>query len=294
MKIIFAADQHPYSEFALNEVIRLVINTWADVSVVGTISLAKKKGPSWAMPLESGHALHTALHRYRESFFHGWDQEDHPYAMRNWGYEWFSLGRGRWEEVLVCRGGKREFKVRLRVGDAAQELLAESTAEGSDLIVLGCTAGARCVWEGSGEVPQRVVNEADCSVFLVKERKPINRIVACLDQSYISQDSLEMINQVASLYGAGLELIGLSQEGAMKKDVYRRLIEIGDYYEDRQIQVTTSLTDIAEFEAFIAHELKHDLLALWMGKKSLLDRFFPREWVGRFVSKCGTSVLVLR
>jgi hypothetical protein len=137
-------------------------------------------------------------------------------------------------------------------------------------------------------------NDAGCSVLLVKEEQPISRILACLDQSYISQDSLEMINQMATLYGAQLELIGLSQEGGMKKDVYRRLIEIGDYYEDRQIKVSTRLTEIADFENFIDKELQQDLLALFMGKKSLLDRFFPRDWAGRFVSKCQTSVLVMR
>jgi hypothetical protein len=128
----------------------------------------------------------------------------------------------------------------------------------------------------------------------VKEEQPINRILACLDQSYISQDSLEMINQIATLHGAQLELIGLSPEGGLKNDVYRRLIEIGDYYEDRQIKVSTRLTEIAEFENTVAQELKQDLLALWMGKKSLLDRFFPRDWAGRFVGKCPTSVLVMR
>jgi hypothetical protein len=103
-----------------------------------------------------------------------------------------------------------------------------------------------------------------------------------------------MINQMATIHEAQLELVGLSQEGSMKKDVYRRLIEIGDYYEDRQIKVSTRLTEIAEFESFLDQELKQDLLALWMGKKSLLDRFFPRDWAGRFVSKCQTSVLVMR
>src|SRR5665811_2480515 len=82
------------------------------------------------------------------------------------------------------------------------------------------------------------------------------RQLACLDQSYISQDSLEMINQMATLHGAQLELIGLSQGGDMKKDVYRRLIEIGDYYEDRQIKVSTRLTEIAEFEDFIGKEVQ--------------------------------------
>jgi hypothetical protein len=184
--------------------------------------------------------------------------------------------------------------VRLRAGNAAAEILAAARQEESDLIVLGCTGGGQCVWQDSPAAPQGVVNDADCSVLLVKEEQPITRILACLDQSYISQDSLEMINQMATLHGASLELIGLESEGGMKKDVYRRLIEIGDYYEDRQIQVSTRLTQIAEFENLMAQELKQDLLALWMGKKSLLDRFFPRDWAGRFVSKCQTSVLVMR
>jgi len=99
---------------------------------------------------------------------------------------------------------------------------------------------------------------------------------------------------MATIHKAGVELIGMSPSGDMKKDVYRRLIEIGDYYEDRQIKVNTRLTDIADFESLIGSELKQDLLALWLGRKSLLDRVFPRDWVGRFVSKCQTSVLVLR
>jgi hypothetical protein len=183
----------------------------------------------------------------------------------------------------------------LRAGNEAQEILAEAREEESDLIILGCTGGGQCIWQGAAPVPQQVVNDAGCSVLLVKEEQPINRILACLDQSYISQDSLEMINQMATIHKAQLELVGLSQEGGMKKDVYRRLIEIGDYYEDRQIKVSTRLTEIAEFESFLGdQELKQDLLALWMGKKSLLDRFFPRDWAGRFVSKCRTSVLVMR
>ncbi|MFA4902011.1 MAG: hypothetical protein WC600_04620 [Desulfobaccales bacterium] len=38
-------------------------------------------------------------------------------------------------------------------------------------------------------------NDADSFVLLVQVEQPI-RILACLDQSYISQDSLEMINQM--------------------------------------------------------------------------------------------------
>jgi nucleotide-binding universal stress UspA family protein len=287
MKILFAGDEQPYSAYALKEVVRLAMNTWADVTLLA-VNAAEA-----SQPLED-QALPQALHQYRESFLASAAGEGSPYALGATRYEWLPVKGGQWEELLVSRGAKKDVKVLLRTGNAAQEILAEARDEESDLIVLGCTKGGQCLWQGSAPVPQKVVNDADCSVLLAKEEQPISRILACLDQSYISQDSLEMINQMATLHGAALELVGLSQEGAMKKDVYRRLIEIGDYYEDRQIKVTTRLTEIAEFENFIDKELQQDLLALFMGKKSLLDRFFPKDWAGRFVSKCQTSVLVMR
>lgn len=288
MKILFAGDEHPYSAYALNEAIRLASNTWADVTL-----LAVAAADTGGKPVED-HTLGRALHGYRETFLERAGGEGSPYALGAPRFEWIPVKGGQWEELLVSRGAKKDVTVHLRYGNEAQEILAAARDEESDLIVLGCTQGAQCIWQGSAPVPQKVVNDAGCSVLLVKEEQPISRILACLDQSYISQDSLEMINQMATIHGAQLELVGLSQGGDMKKDVYRRLIEIGDYYEDRQIKVTTRLTEVAEFEGFIGKELQQDLLALFMGKKSLLDRFFPRDWAGRFVSKCQTSVLVMR
>jgi nucleotide-binding universal stress UspA family protein len=294
MKILFAGDEHPYSAFALQEVIRLALNTWSDVTLLAVSPAPGLRETPGCGTLAPDQPLTLALNRYRETFLKAAGAEESPYAPEKWQYEWVPLKNGLWEEMLVKRGVKKDLKVLLRAGNEAPEILSQAQEEDSDLIVLGCTGGGQCFWQGAAPVPQRVVNDAACSVLLVKEAQPINRIMACLDQSYISQDSLEMINQMATIHGAQLELIGLSQEGSMKKDVYRRLIEIGDYYEDRQIKVSTRLTEISEFESFIDQELKQDLLALWMGKKSLLDRFFPRDWAGRFVSKCQTSVLVMR
>ena len=294
MKILFAGDEHPYSAFALQEVIRLALNTWADVTLLAVSPAPAVRESQGYGALAPDQPLPRVLDRYRETFVKAAGEEESPYALGKSQHEWIPLKTGLWEEMLVKRGVKKDLKVRLRAGNEAQEILAEAQEEDSDLIVLGCTGDGQCLWQGAAPVPQRVVNDAGCSVLLVKEEQPINRILACLDQSYISQDSLEMVNQMATIHGAQLELIGLSQEGGMKKDVYRRLIEIGDYYEDRQIKVSTRLTEVAEFENFLEQELKQDLLALWMGKKSLLDRFFPRDWAGRFVSKCQTSVLVMR
>jgi nucleotide-binding universal stress UspA family protein len=293
MRILFAGDEHPYSEYALNETTRLAKNTWADVTLLGIQSGSPSKESRlgvWPSNLPAG----QALRRYREKFLNSWGKDESPYEMQDSNYEWIPLKDGRWEETKVMRSARKDFRVRLRVGNPGSETLAEAREEGSDLIVLGCTKGNSCVWEASRPVPQEIVNNSDCSVLLVKEDQPVTRILACLDQGYISQESLEMINQMTTIHGAQLELVGLSQGGDINKEVYTRLIEIGDYYSDREVEIKTRLTEVSDFERFIGEELQEDLLALWFGRKSLLSRFFSRDWVGRFVSKCQTSVLVMK
>jgi nucleotide-binding universal stress UspA family protein len=287
MRVLFAGDEQPYSAYALKEAARLARNTWADVTLLGV-------QPGGATSEPKAPALNLALNRYRETFLNSWEGEGSPYAMTNWQYEWLPVKEGLLEEKLICRSSKKDFKVRLRLGQVAAGILAEARGEGCDLIVLGCTRGEACQWAGSPGVPQKVASDADCSVLLVKEEQPISRILACLDQTYISQSSLEILNQMVTIHGASLEIIGLNPEAGLKKEVYTRLIETGDYYQDRGVKVNTRITEIADFESFISKETQQDLLALWLGKKSLLQRFFPRDWVGRFAAKCQTSVLIMR
>lgn len=287
MRILFAGDEQPYSAYALKEAARLAMNTWADMILLGI-------QPGGGSATAVNPALNLALTRYRETFLNSWEGESSPYALTNWQYEWAPMADGVMEERLVCRGSKKDFKVRLRMGNPATGILAEAREQGCDLIVLGCSRGGACQWAGSSGVPQKVAADADSSVLLVKEEQPIKRILACLDQTHVSQSSLEILNQMVTIHGSQLEVIGLNPEGGLKKEVYTRLIQVGDYYQERNIKVTTRITEIADFETFITQETQQDLLALWMGKKSLLQRFFPRDWVGRFVSKSQTSVLVMR
>ncbi|MEJ2717039.1 MAG: universal stress protein [Deltaproteobacteria bacterium] len=294
MRILFAGDEHPYSAYALRETINLAKNTWADVTLLGIHPGSPSKDAAQAGVWPGDLPVSKALRGYRETFVGGWDKGESPYESQDGRYEWIRVKEGRWEETKVMRGSRKELRVRMRFGNPGAETLAEAQDDGSDLIVLGCTKGDRCVWADSMPVPQEVVNDSLCSVLLVKEEQPVRRILACLDQGYISQESLEMINQMVTIHGAELELVGLSQNGDMNKAVYTRLIEIGDYYSDRDVNLKTRLTDISDFERFISEETREDLLALWAGKKSLLSRFFARDWIGRFVSKCQTSVLVMR
>lgn len=292
MRILFAADEQPYSAHALQKVIELARNTWSDVTLLTVLS--GQAAPQGDVQPPDGDPQVKALRRYREEFLSALGGADSPYAMERWGHEWIPLRSGSWEEMKVCRGVKKDVKVRIRTGSADAEILNEAQKDGSDLIVMGSSKGGQCVWKGSADTPRRVAGNAAASVLLAKEDKPIERILACIDQTSVSQESLEMINQLVSIHKAQLELVGLTQDGGAKSEAYTRLIQIGDYFSDKGIPVNARLAEQAKFESVISTETGQDLLAFWMGKKSLLNLLFPRDWVERFVGVCQSSVLVLR
>ncbi len=294
MRILFAGDEHGYSEYAIKETAKLAMNTWADITLLGVHAIQSGKDSAKARVRPVDLPVSAALRGYRDLFLNSWIKGESPYEMQDGRYEWIQLNNGCWEEAKVLRGRKKDFRVRLRTGNPSFEILSEAASDASDLIVLGCAKGDNCLWSESRTVPQEVVSQSNSSVLLVKQDRPVTRILACLDQGYISQESLEMINQMVTIHNARLELIGLGQNGDMSKDAYTRLIEIGDYYSDLNVQIETRLTEVSDFERFISEETREDLVALWAGKKSLLSRFFAREWIGRFVSKCRSSVLVMR
>ncbi len=296
MKILFAADTMPYSEYALQELINLAENTFAGITIVGVtredIARGSKGGVYDLVELDN--PLLDALDKYRERFLSHWKDGESPYEAVDCRYEWLTLRSNMWEQIMVCRGSIKELKVRVRFGNVVKEIISESRESSSDLIILGCTGGSRCVWEDVPYVPEKVVNEAECSVFLVKEAHPINRIYACLDETNITQESLEMINQMATIHRAEIELIGLTKGMGIKAEVYPWLEKVFEYLESKGLDVSLNYREISDFEPFLREKVREGLLALWMGKKSLLDRFFSKSTIGRFIKTCRTSVLVLR
>ena len=287
MKILFAADEFPYSGVALKMAAGLAMNTWSDITLMGVV-------PSVANKPATQSSIAGALDRYRETFYELCSHEDSPFKLDRVLWEWIPMQDGAWEQIKVFRGVHKDFRILLRFGQPAMEILKEARNLQSDLIILGATSGDRCLWSEAADTPQKVVASAESSVLLVKEDMAVKRIVVCIDDVPIGQEALEMINQMIVIHGAGLVLIGLTKESGTKPAVYQRMIEVGDYYADRGIPVESRTAEISELEKLISQETREDMLTLSMGKKSVLGMLFSREWVERFVSACKSSVLVLR
>ncbi|SMC16501.1 Nucleotide-binding universal stress protein, UspA family [Desulfacinum hydrothermale DSM 13146] len=296
MRILFAADQHPYSAHALQVLAKLAENTWADLTFLGVLDKSMEQAAAPGTVPAHTHPTLEALARYRDAFLTHWPEGNSPYAPTRQQHEWIRLRQGLWEHLQVARGAMKELKIRVRFGPTASEILAAAEEDACSLIVMGCTPGEQCLWQDDPQVPQKVVDGAEVSVLLVKEAVPIRKLFLCLDESDITQDALEMMNQMASITGAELEVVGLTKAGGIKREVFPWLNAVYDYYKGKGVPANIRFSETDDFQQFISSQVTEGLLALWLGKKSPLSRLFKKKTdsIGHFVSTCRTSVMVLR
>lgn len=293
MRILVAVDQHPYSERVVKDVAKLAGNTWADVTLLGV-------GPKTTEIVGSSnstgirHPLAETLSDYRRVFLDQFEKEESPYEKRLCSYEFVEVKRGMWEELYVCRGARKDLKIVLRSGHPATEILAQSRENDSDLIAVGCYKERDCQWNGAIHLPQKVASNATCSVLVVKEEKQIRKIVCCLDQESISQKSIEMINQMVTLYQTELDVVGLTDGPMLKPMVEKNLDAILKYYRSRKIKAWIKLVDSSALESFISQEARRSMMALWMGEQALLSKMFTKGKVDKLIQRSQSSVLLLR
>ena len=131
-------------------------------------------------------------------------------------------------------------------------------------------------------------------MLVVKKEEKVRRIVCCLDHDRISQQSLEMINQMVTLHGARLTIVGLTEGEGLRMNLEKKLDNILKYYLARNIEPWIELVEISSLDSFIAREARWGLMALWMGKKSILEKALPRGKVNKLIKGSESSVMILR
>jgi hypothetical protein len=238
------------------------------------------------------HPLVTSLRKNRNIFLDQFGPENSPYTANSVTSELVEVESGIWEDLCVLRGSIKQLNCRLRPGNPAKAVLAEAHNSQCDLIVVGNSTSLSNA-ELSRSV-KKVILEAETSVLLVAEFKKPRRIVACLDHINVSQPSLEMINQMVTLYGADLEIAGLTTHYSLASEVDHKMGEVLKYYAANKIKALVRLVEEDRLEAFAAQEAQENLVALWMGKKSLLSRFFQPRNFEKLVSGTQSSLLALR
>ena len=283
MKIIVAVDSNPYSGHVAHEVGKLAVNTWADITIIGVLSPTEDT-------TVARETLKEQLVKYRRIILDSYTSDSCPYnrdAVEQWeqtedGYSTARTG-----------GGLKQLQLLIAKGSAAQEILLYNQRSESDLIVISCDKDLGCSWQ-SGKVPMKVATEASCSVLVVKETKEPEQVVCCLDHDHVTQYSLEMINQLVTLYGAELKIVGISDSDSLKENIEQKMQQLLEYYNNIKLTPWLEVVDGATMPSFISMESQKNLVALWVGPTSFLNRFFPKKRISSFISDSPSSVLLLR
>lgn len=282
MRIIAAVDNKEYSKGIIDTVARIASNTWSDLTLLGVQSSRKTPDSE----------LLNAINVYKEKIF--------STAGPDGPYESFSFSnieqneRGAWE---VSSSGRKNFRISIQAGDAAKLITEEAERTQADLLVLGCTGGMDCEWDGEFNLPQKVVKNARCSVLVIKNSFKTDQVISFLDQTNVSQESLEMINQLVTVNNAGLKIVGLNnpKKGVLGKgDVEGKMVEIIKYYNEKGISAWIKLVDSSKLEEYVAKSTREGMVALWMGKESFLGKIFSSSLVDKLITYSHSSILILR
>ena len=290
MRIVVAVDNQPYSARAVAQAARLARNTWPDLRL---LAVAPGKPTRAAVAgTEPPHPWWPVLQGYRRDLLSAFPEDQCPYPAEE-DYRLESLDRG-WQERDPRRQSPKDLRLKLRLGQPAKEILAECQELGSDLVILGCRQERDCAWEKEANLPQKVAGEAPCSVLVVKGQAEVEQMVCCLDHDQVSQASLELINQLVTLYQPRLEIVGLTSGDTLKAEVEKKMAGIMEYYHARDIRPWLELVEQEQLPAFLSRQAKRGIVALWMGKSSIFSKIFSRGRVRQLVQASPWPVLILR
>lgn len=282
MKILVTLDANDYSGIILKDVARLAENTLADITFLGVQENTDKPSD----------VLVSSLFKYQQDVYSHFSTGELPYIEFS-SNEWQEMKKGDWS---ISSKGIKEFNMRIRSGSVAKQTIATAKEIECDLIILGCSGKFGCEWDGEMNVPLRIAEDALCSVLVIKQARNTNQIVSILDQSVVNQNSLEMVNQLVTLYDAGLKIVGVQEKKAGKKDeLEARMVTLLRYYNDREISAWVKLIDSEDVKNYVTDSSREAIVALWMGgRQSLIKKLFSRSMVDKLLETTKSSLMILR
>ncbi len=282
MKILIALDTEEYSKAIVNTAAMLAKNTLADVVLLGIQEYTTG---------QPDQQLADALQHYQQEIFATFTDDERPYADFN-GITWTKTEHSGWQTTSK---GMKEFTLAIRCGGAAKEIVAAANEFASDLVLIG-GGEADCEWQGELSVPLRVAEDAPCSVLLIKQVTDVDKIVSILDQSVVSQNALEMVNQLVTLHGTGLKIVGVKEKkGSKEGAIEKAMVDLMKYYNDRKINAWVKLLNGEDVQSYVTNASKEGIVALWMGgKQSFLKKLFSRTMVDKLLETTKSSLLILR
>ena len=276
MRMLIALDQDEKSAHTLKQAAGLAANTWADITLLGI--LPKKQGSAI-----SSNFVNT-MNRYQQTVIDRFESGDCPYSKSIDNYELAEIKSGVFEKICAPDTKLKDLNVKIRTETPVKSILEETQEHDIDLVVL----------PDNMDGYHKVAMTAQCSVLVARKEIKKKNVLCCLDHDLVSQESLEMISQMATLFDADLTIAGLTKNQELKQNVQEKMDWLLKYYISKHIQPWIELVEISDLDKFISQQNQWGLVTMWMGEKSIFEKVFHSSKVRTLLKNSRSPVLLLR
>jgi len=275
MNILVVTDSRYFRQQLAREVGRFAANTWANITLLGTLSAFDKNKFDYSQ---------QCLLNYRQEILNFLPVESDRTSIQKSILAWQKNG-DRFTLISPDSWQKR-LELVLIDGNIIQEIHFFSKRHALDLLVLDG-------YSNLNPLLLEAATEASGCVLVAKGATDPNQIVCCLSHEHISQNSLEMINQLTTLYNAALKFVGFSNRENERMHIEILLKQLLHYYNDLNLTPWLEMVDVSIMPQFIVQQSKKNLVAISVEKNSSCNGLFTQEGLMSLISNTPSSVLLL-
>jgi hypothetical protein len=275
MNILVVTDSRYFRQQLAREVGRFAANTWANITLLGTLSASDKNQLDYSQ---------QCLLNYRKEILNFLPVESDRTSIQKSILAWQKNG-DRFTLISPDSWQKR-LELVLIDGNIIQEIHFFSKRHALDLLVLDG-------YSNLNPLLLEAATEASGCVLVAKGATDPNQIVCCLSHEHISQNSLEMINQLTTLYNAALKFVGFSNRENERMHIEILLKQLLHYYNDLNLTPWLEMVDVSIMPQFIVQQSKKNLVAISVEKNSSCNGLFTQEGLMSLISNTPSSVLLL-
>jgi nucleotide-binding universal stress UspA family protein len=197
-------------------------------------------------------------------------------------------------ELHLLGHGAERVRLKLREGNAAEEILKEAQEGSYDLIITGSRGHHGDAPYYVGSTALRMAEFAPCSVLIAKNVKDPQRFLICTDGSGLAEQAELFGANIAQALSAGVTVLTVASDegdlGPAKERVRRAEMVLSQTGRPAPVKVRLGRPS----EEIIAEAKDHDIVVMGASGSSAVRRFFLGSVPLKVIEYGECSVLLVR
>lgn len=185
-------------------------------------------------------------------------------------------------------------RLRLREGDATEEILEESEIGHYDLIITGSRGPKGITRYFVGSTALRVAEHAKCSVLIAKNIRQEDSFLMCTDGSPLAEKAEIFGANIARALSAKVTVLSVAEESETVQKANDRARRAEMILAQMGIEAQVKVREGSPFEAIIDEAKDHDIVVMGASGASPVRRFFLGSVPLKVIEYGECPVLIVR